>query len=243
MGIRLDIYQKVKKFSILDAAYLWLEKDPNEIKSYDVGCIEELITEHLNLRQKRWAVFLSQQDDPEKTIHKLVVENRKIHLRNSFDFLPISLGWEPAEERYKKSLSQDEKDKLWENAQEDPVTEKERQVLFSEMPPGVSSDVTREELIEVAEKLGEKPRFLFPEISKNNSETIAQNIEELPLHTKKRNSYLRLIKGLLKKQGINPGERGIAKSLVGIVKDAKQSLEADAIRGILKEVQNLEEDD
>jgi hypothetical protein len=47
----------------------------------------------------------------------------------------------------------------------------------------------------------------------------------------------------LKNQGIDPSERGIAKRLAGIVQDAKQSLGDDKIRDILKEVQDLEEDD
>jgi hypothetical protein len=102
--------------------------------------------------------------------------------------------------------------------------------------------ISRSELKIIACDIGKKPKFLFPEMVADSADNNELNIEEKPLNTKKRNSYLKLIKGLLQKQGIDPSERGTAKSLVGIVKDAKQSLEDDAIRGILKEVQDLEED-
>jgi hypothetical protein len=90
--------------------------------------------------------------------------------------------------------------------------------------------IARSKLKELAEKLNTKPKFLFSESRKR-----------IDLPAKSRNSYLKLIKGLLVDKGIDPGERGIAKQLKGMVQHADESLGDDAIRGILEEVKNLDE--
>jgi hypothetical protein len=251
MNIRWDIYRKLDNFSFSDAAYLWLEREPVindeawKNDPYDVRRQEERIRDCVKYR--RWKVYLSQQDDPEEVIKKMVIENRCNCLRWKGDspfglegILDIPADWTPPEERNKTPMSKDE---LWEKAKRDPVTDIERKTLYERMPPGSSEfKVSREELIEVAEELEETPRFLFPDISENASRTIVQNSEEQRLNPKRRNSYLKLIKGLLYKLKIDPGERSISKSLEGMITDAGETLTAEVVLSILKEVQALEED-
>jgi hypothetical protein len=94
----------------------------------------------------------------------------------------------------------------------------------------------RRELKEIAQHRNEKPKFLYLEMRVSE-----KNLDE-KVHPKKRNSYLKIIKGLLKKQGIDPGERGNTDALIGIVAAAGQNLRKDAIGDILKEVTDLIED-
>jgi hypothetical protein len=91
---------------------------------------------------------------------------------------------------------------------------------------------TREELKELAIKLGVMPKFLFPE-SRNS---------EKPLNSKKRNSYLKLLKGVFVEKGIDFNQRAIAKTLAGYTERAGCKLGEDAIRSVLEELQNLSED-
>jgi hypothetical protein len=53
--------------------------------------------------------------------------------------------------------------------------------------------------------------------------------------------YLKLTRELLKELEINPHERGIAKSLRGMVIDIGESIDNGTILGILKEIQQLYE--
>jgi hypothetical protein len=99
--------------------------------------------------------------------------------------------------------------------------------------------ISRSELETIAHDIRKKPKFLFPEMVANSADNNEPNIEEKPLNTKKRNSYLKLIKGLLKKQGINPSDRGNIKILIVIVESAGQTLGKDAIGDILREVGDL----
>jgi hypothetical protein len=232
-------YQYCDEFSFLEAAFLWLEIEPNDKQKKEPPIHVKGLNDKIKkfVISKRWEKLLSQKEDAEGFIFKQVLEKRKDKIFSSFSELENLFG--PKEDR--DDRSQEER---WVIEKEKPCSEVEREEVFARMPPGEFYDsVTREELLCFADLLGEKPKFLFPEMMTNIAKITTSDSEDKPLPTKKRNSYLKLIKGLLQKQGIDPSERGIAKILVGIVKDAKQSLESDAIRGILKEIQDLEEDD
>lgn len=83
---------------------------------------------------------------------------------------------------------------------------------------------------------------MFKEMRADSAKAINPSLEDKPLHTKERKSYLKLIKALLKKLNIEPSERGNAKGLERMVTEVGQSLGDDKIRDILKEVQDLDED-
>jgi hypothetical protein len=91
-------------------------------------------------------------------------------------------------------------------------------------------NATRTALVQMANDKGVKPKFLFPEMRTES----AEGTTDKPVNSKKRNSYLKLIKGLLEKLNIDPSERGVSKQLEKI-----GSLSNDAILDILKEVQDL----
>jgi hypothetical protein len=102
-----------------------------------------------------------------------------------------------------------------------------------------SVTIARSKLKELAEELGTKPKFLFPEMREqvkvDESELTSGNRPSKTRPT----SYLKLIKGLLRKLSINPTERGIAKKLEGFVSEVGESLGDDKIRDILKEIDDL----
>jgi hypothetical protein len=86
----------------------------------------------------------------------------------------------------------------------------------------------------MAETMGVKPKFLFKEMRTDIAETTTPSLEDKPLHTKERNSYLKFIRGLLRELNIDPNERAIAKRLASMT-----GLGDDKIRDILGELRNL----
>jgi hypothetical protein len=106
-----------------------------------------------------------------------------------------------------------------------------------------SMAVTRAELLKIAEDIGQKPKFLFPEMRPNSTEPTTPDLENSALSTKVRKSYLRLIKGLLKNADIEPTERGLAKLLEGMVTRSGETLSQDTLRDILKEINSQQIDE
>ncbi len=216
MTIQWPLYNKLYRLNVTEAALLWLEIEPTPelIESPPHGA--QVVQELINnkLYDRAKALLIdTEKDDP---VGQCVIDSR------------VTPNWT---EYFKGRMTKEQYHFKVFQAETKPVTQAERFNALASIPLTFET-ATLKDLREIALELGEKPKFLFHEEN-----------EEKPLNTKKRNSYLKLIKGLLKKQGIDPNERGIAKSLVGMVKDAKQSLEDDAIRDILKEVQDLEADD
>ena len=238
MEINWKNYRRVESFSLLDAAFLWLEIKPtpemhSSLPLY-VSATMKAIAKELDLSE--YELFLG-------VAHKFMQEDEISEVEAIKRVLQPPLRVKGFEEETLKPVQVDVR--LDPNV--DPVWQMrwELRKHFSRHRKSEGDvEVSRIDLKELAKKWGETPKFLFPEATKGSSQTTTTdlNIENKFLSTKERNSYLKLIKGLLLKQGMKPGERGIAKSLEGMVKDAHQSLGDDKIRNILKEVQNLDED-
>jgi hypothetical protein len=94
--------------------------------------------------------------------------------------------------------------------------------------------VARTALKKMAETMGVKPKFLFKEMRTDIAETTTPSLEDKPLHTKERNSYLKFIRGLLRELKIDPSERAIAKRLM-----SRTGLGYDKVQDILEELRNL----
>jgi hypothetical protein len=109
--------------------------------------------------------------------------------------------------------------------------------------PANTRKVKRTVLKKMANEKGQKPKFLFPEMRLDSTQTTTPKLEDKPLPTKARNSYLRLIKGLLKNAGIEPTERGLAKSLEGMVTRSGETLRQDKLRAILTEINSQQTDE
>ncbi|KGF72845.1 hypothetical protein DO97_03705 [Neosynechococcus sphagnicola sy1] len=123
--------------------------------------------------------------------------------------------------------------------------------------------VTRQSLIQMAQKLGEKPKFLFPE-TRDEDEGKARNkadvksiadVESIvdvksmtepalnrdkPLDPRKKKTYLLLIMALCKKSGIDFNERAVSKTLVGMINRIGGRRTEATIREILEELKALE---
>jgi hypothetical protein len=99
--------------------------------------------------------------------------------------------------------------------------------------------IARSKLKELAKELDTKPKFLFPEMREQVKADESNLASGNQPSTTRPTSYLKLIKGLLKKLSINPTDRGIAKKLEGFVSEAGESLGDDKIRDILKEIDDL----
>jgi hypothetical protein len=99
--------------------------------------------------------------------------------------------------------------------------------------------IARSKLKELAKELDTKPKFLFSEmreqIKAGESELTSGNRP----NTTRPTSYLKLIKGLLKKLSIDPTDRGVAKKIEGWISETGESLGDDKIRDILKEINDL----
>jgi hypothetical protein len=227
MTIRWDIYSKVSDFTPLEAAFLWCEIEPTsellefpphlvlKIKSQINQAFTQILTKRCREQINRaMAKGLSETEAIEKVIsgtHK------------SASLYRLSLSGLSESEK----LAQQEK--ILPNTPHRPhihefhLLEKGHEILQP-------SSLDRKILIEIAELLGGKPKFLFPGVDNDS------------VSTKERQSYLRLIKGLLNRIGKDPAERGITKELLGFVTDAGQRLSHQTVLKILKEVQELEED-
>jgi hypothetical protein len=177
MSIDLRVYGNLEEFSLNDAAYLFLERQPRDEYEYEPPKVVADMQRELNRR-------LSLLPAPEgSTLTRVDPQTGEFHF----------------------------------------------------------SSASRCDLIRVAEELGQAPKFLFPEMVEDLAEPAILSIQHKPLPTKRRNSYLKLIKGLLQKQGIDPRERGNIKILIGIVESAGQTLGKDAIGDILREVGDLKD--
>ncbi|WP_019502266.1 hypothetical protein [Pseudanabaena sp. PCC 6802] len=109
--------------------------------------------------------------------------------------------------------------------------------------PADTRKVKRTDLEKMAKEKGVKPKFLFKAMRADNTQPTTPDLEDKPLHTRVRKSYLRLIKGLLKNAGIEPTEWGIAKVLEGMVTRSGETLGDDKIRGILEELNSQQADE
>jgi hypothetical protein len=219
MSNKWNDYRYCDDFSFLDAAFLWLELDSNHEQTRNPPVAVKGLKDKMEkfVKSKRWEKLLSLQEDKEGFIFEEVLNLRNEKKVSIAPYVP------------RKTVPSDDLDP------KRPCSDVERQELFTQMPPGSSKDsVSKEELQCFADSLEEKPKFLFPEMRDDS----IKNLED-KVHPKKRNSYLKLIKGLLQKQGIDPIERGNIKILIGIVESAGQTLEKDAIGDILREVGDL----
>jgi hypothetical protein len=165
MTVDLRVYGNLEEFSLNDAAYLFLDREP--------------------------------RDEYEHSPPKVVADMQK-ELNRRLAHLPGIEGCK--------------------FAGQDPRT---GEFYFS--------TASRSALLKVANDLKLTPIFLFPEMVQNASEITTLTIEERPLNSKKRNSYLRLIKGLLKKLDMNPSERGVAQELEKLTELADDRLGEDTI--------------
>jgi hypothetical protein len=73
-----------------------------------------------------------------------------------------------------------------------------KQKLPEEIPSHFAN-VRRRELVRAAEKLGEKPKFLFPEARQLVFRESSQIVVDKPFGTRERNSYCKFIQGLARK--------------------------------------------
>jgi hypothetical protein len=233
MSIHWETYQKTHTFSLLEAAFLWLEIEPTkeglESPSHPVEARRKLLNDEINRYYKEW-MYLS--------VHSLMQTG--ISEDEAFDQYIRSAQENFVENMREWGLTEQQIIEKKEQICKTLITKSDRFKLQFEDTE--INEVSSNTLREIAKKLDERPKFLFPEIMIDIAGvTPSDNVEII--NTKRRNSYLKLIKGLLHDREIDPGERGIAKGLEGMVKAAKQSLGDDVIRDILKEVQDLEEDD
>lgn len=104
--------------------------------------------------------------------------------------------------------------------------------------------ITRSELEEIARNVDQKPKFLFPEErSKNNEGNHQSNLPFSPPNGKERNTYLKILAGLLLAQGYKiPYERGDAKRLESLLQlNLKKEVPTDeTILNILRKIKNLD---
>jgi hypothetical protein len=179
MTIRWADYQYCEDFSFLEAAFLWMEIEPNHKKRsrapVPVSGLENKIEKFV--KSKRWEKLLSQKDDEEAFIFAQVLAKRKDKI---FDLLDFHLC-EPEEDRDYRS-----KEERWEIAKTTPYSDAEQREVLA-MMPGKYDRVTREELLCFADSLGQKPKFLFPE-------SIQQDDEGWEKGEASKSSYQKLIK-------------------------------------------------
>jgi hypothetical protein len=158
MTIRWADYKYCEEISFLEAAFLWLEIEPNHKPKREppihVKGLEDKIEKFV--KQKRWEELLSKEDNQEKFIFDQVLENRK---RKIFSYLDFNLfdDEKPEEDRDTRS-----KQERWKTAKKKPCSNAEREAVLDTMPCPYDR-VTREELLCFADSLGEKPKFLFSE--------------------------------------------------------------------------------
>jgi hypothetical protein len=225
MTLRWHLYDKLYDLKVIEASFLWLEIEPTaellESPPHEVNIVQQLINSELSRRATALLIDWK-KDDP---VGKLVIQLRITGIETEY---------------ITGRINQKEKDLKVFQAEITPVTQSERFNARASIPSTFKT-VSLEDLREIAIKLNEKPKFLFPEMRTSIEEEALSRITDKPLPIKKRNSYLKLIKGLLKKQGINPAERGNIKQLIGMVENAGEILGKDAVGDILKEIQGLSE--
>jgi hypothetical protein len=231
VNINWQLYQKLDRFTLREAATFWLEVPLNS-EDPQLEIIERLINKtlveiNLNFFKEEYKeVVRTDQQAYDLLLTKIALD----HLENNDPSLYSKVSRNPSLYSIEDVLHQ--KILYATPTHIGKIKRSDKEFRFK--------SVYRNELIEVANMLDQKPKFLFPNLVQDKSQTLTQNISDKPPSTKERNSYLKLIKGILKEQGLDPGERGIAKELSGMVDRAGQSLGQDKIRGILKEIQELE---
>jgi hypothetical protein len=161
MTIRWADYQYCEEFSFLEAAFLWLEIEPDHNPKSEppvrVRGLKDKIKKFV--KPKRWEELLSKVDNQEKFIFDQVLEIRKREIYPWFGFEPLSICDGPEEDRPLDNRSKEER---WKIAKKKPCSAAEREGVLAQMP-WPEDHVTREELVCFAESLGEKPKFLFSE--------------------------------------------------------------------------------
>jgi hypothetical protein len=210
--INWQLYSKLDNFTLREAAALWLETSPDS-EHPGLEMMERLLNQ--TLVKIKLESFGENEEEAYNRVFTLICFNRYSSGNTTPDF-PVKKG-------SGKGII--------------PASGSDIAKIKNSAKEYRFSSISRSDLIKIANELNHTPKFLFPESRQTNTSTLEDSLQP-----KKRNSYLKLIKGLLHKQGIDPGERGIAKRLVGMVKDAKQTLGDDAILVILKEIQQLDED-
>jgi hypothetical protein len=239
MAIRWEIYHRVQDFKLIDAAFLWLEIEPSEellaSPPYTVRTMQQVLNDAVNDITSEKLIQHAKKAAEKEGISKVDVLKRLFS--NPPKRRPIILNeFAPPENLSPRDMAQElvrifgiDSDSLTENSWEDLTRQWNTNTNLEKV-------VSRDHLMEVAEAWNESPKFLFPEMMKDIAKITASDSEDKPLNPKKRNSYLRLIKGLLNRVSkSHPGEV-TAKELSGWVKDAGEELGQDAIRAILKEI-------
>jgi transcriptional regulator with XRE-family HTH domain len=213
MAPNWELYKKIDYFTLREAATLWLET-PLGSEHTDLEMIERLLNETLvKIWLKTFKTHGKSRQEAYDSLLAVITINRNA-VSHNFSMEDLSKIKELPHATY----GMIEKMK---RSQEDYRFE----------------IISRSKLIEIAKELGEKPKFLFPDVDQDKSKLTT--LQDKPLSTKERNSYLKLIKGLLQEQKIDPGERAIAKKLSGMTDRTELSLGEDTIRRILKEIQDL----
>jgi hypothetical protein len=230
MSIRWETCQKTHAFSLLEAAFLWLEIEPTkeglESPPYFVEARRKLLSHEINRYHKEWM---------HRFVHSLMQTG--ISEDEAFDEYIRSVQENFVENMRQWGLTEQQIIEKKERICKTLVTKSDRFKLQCEDTE--INEVSSDTLKEIAKRLDERPKFLFPENMNNIAEITTSDSEDKPLHTKERKSYLRLIKGLLKKVSTYQSTEVKAIQLEGWVSEAGESLGDDKIRNILKEIDDL----
>jgi hypothetical protein len=219
MSNRWNNYQYCDEFLFLDAAFLWLEIEPNDEQRSDPPVSVKGLQDRKFVKSKRWEEFLLQEDN-EEFIFKKVLEMRKDKIFSLC--VPLSM-FGPKEDRDYRS-----QEERWAIEKEKPCSDAERKEVFE----ASIYNVTREELLCFADSLGEKPMFLFPEATDkvssgwNKGEGVS------------RPKYQELIKALCYAVKIDLKDKEATGKLLKLVDMSKAKLCDSTIRGILDEVES-----
>jgi hypothetical protein len=105
-----------------------------------------------------------------------------------------------------------------------------KQKLPEGIPPYVAN-VRRWELVTAANRLGETPKFLFPEARQRDSQENSQIVVDKNLGTNERNSYCAIIRALA---AATKGGRDIDEQLLALEESSQKRSHVKLVRELLK---------
>jgi hypothetical protein len=228
MSIHWETYQKIYRFSLLEAAFLWLEIEPTqenlESPPHSVEARRKLLNDEIN-----------------HYIHQLVTDDFYSLLKSGLseeeaidEFLRL-----PNKKVYKvflMGLTEHQKVQEEERSPETPITQIDQYYAYFEYRE--IKEINSITLKEIAKILNERPKFLFrEEIKKLDSER--QKNDEGKWKGVRKSSYIKLMKFLLKAGNFNIQDKSTARTIAEKAqREGIEMLDEDTLRSLLDEVES-----
>jgi hypothetical protein len=227
MSIHWETYQKTHKFSLLEAAFLWLEIKPTkedlESPPYCVEARRKLLNDEINhyihqlVTDDFYSLLKSGLSEEEAIDEFLRLPNKKVY------------------QVFLMGLTEHQKLQEEERSPETPITQRDHYYTYFEYRE--IKEINSITLKEIAKTLNERPKFLFrEEIKKLDSER--QKSDEGKWNGVRKSSYRKLINFLFKEAKLDINDINIVSAIQLKAQTANiEVLDDDTLRSLLDEVE------